>query len=70
MVSMVHDYAKNKIDWDKWTQNPSAVDDLKKIIKMLEKIDRKLGEPDCVDPEKAKFMDELEKLIKTHKESV
>lgn len=69
MVSMVHDYSKQRIPMDAWLQSPSALSDLKKIITLLEKLDKKLGQPDCVDPEKEKHINDIEEAIKKYKEA-
>lgn len=58
VVSMVHDYGRKNFppvyEWD--------VDDLteyEEIIRRLDRLDRRFNQPDCVDPAKQKFMDEI-----------
>lgn len=69
MVSMVSDYARQRVPMQTWLENPTAIQDLKKIIGLLEKIDKKLGQPDCVDPEKEQFIKDLEEHIKQYKDA-
>lgn len=44
----------------------AAVDiqDIKKIIALCEKIDRRLGEPDCIDPDKDEWMKSMEARLR------
>lgn len=66
MVSMVISDFQTTMPPKKWLQfpeAPSAFEDLQKIIKLLEKIDKKLGQPDCIDPEKQKYLDEIQKAL-------
>lgn len=45
-----------------WTRE--AFEDFKKLIKLAEKLDEKLNQPDCEDPEKAAWMREVERRLK------
>lgn len=78
VVSMIIDGAR-KMPWDQWEKQiyPNQVDDsywkrkyfeLLEDIRKAEELDKKYGIPDCVDPEKEKFLkelaDRLEKLEK------
>jgi hypothetical protein len=63
VVSYVHDYynqpGKQDIQWtwDSWG-------DLKKALEILERLDAKTEQPDCVDPAKARWMSEVEERLK------
>lgn len=46
-----------------------ALELLKKILALCEKLDAKMGEPDCVDPEKAKILVALEEYVKSQQAS-
>jgi hypothetical protein len=72
-VSAVHDYYGNRpnlwptpglagVAGPQWT--PQTLIDFKDIIKRLEALDAKLGEPDCVDPAKEAWVAEVEKRLK------
>lgn len=68
-VSAMFDYAQRN-----WPVNPpqtqlvpvvwdnEAVKLFKEIIDRLDKLDKKMGDKDCVDPAKATFMAGLDKL--------
>lgn len=72
-VSVIHDYAK------RWVPNetnpplgnfqlPNIFDQealvlLRRILALCEKLDAKMGEPDCIDPEKAKVLRALEEYV-------
>lgn len=60
-VSIVHDFGRT-IPLQEWT--PQRLDDYKILIEKIESIDRKLGTPDCEDPEKAKFLKSIEKRLR------
>ena len=70
VVSLVMDYYRPRIDeW--WFQplTPSVapsvmkeISDLKKAVQGAEDVDRLTGQPDCVDPEKAKLMERVAAL--------
>jgi hypothetical protein len=72
VVSMVHDYAKqnwpiNDIHWPplEFDENRKKYHKLIDMIKRAEELDRIMKEPDCVDPEKEKYIQELEaRLLK------
>lgn len=61
VVSATHDYMRQRVPIRDWTR--PAFDDYQEIIKRLEKLDKKLGQPDCVDPAKAEWMKEVEKRL-------
>lgn len=60
-VSVIMDYGRTRIPPKQWT--PSAWSEYKEILKRLEALDEKLGEPDCEDPAKAEWMENIEKRI-------
>lgn len=61
MVSMILDTAR-QVPMQQWT--PPLWADLREVIRRLDEIDRKLGQPDCHDPEKAKWMQTVERRLK------
>lgn len=56
-TSAIYDYfgTRPQIGWTRDTFS-----DFQEIIKRLERLDAKLGEPDCDDPRKAAWMREVE----------
>ena len=59
-VSAVYDYFGTKpiSIWDRPT-----FDEFKEILERLEKIDKKLDQPECEDPAKAAWMREVEERL-------
>ena len=60
MISVIMDYGKT-VDPNKW--NTQIWRDYQKLLDDTKKLDEKLGEPDCVDPEKEKWMKEVEERL-------
>ena len=52
----VNDWSQIKNPWD-------TFDQLKKVIELLEKIDKKLDQPNCTDPAKAQYLEDVKKVI-------
>jgi hypothetical protein len=65
-VSVVLDYGRENIPPYQWTR--PAFDEFKEVIRRLEALDEKLDQPDCEDPEKAKWMEEVERRLKALEE--
>lgn len=61
MTSAIYDYAAQRIPLQQWTQ-PTFLE-FQTIIAKLDELDRKLGQPDCVDPAKAAFMKQIEERL-------
>lgn len=59
VVSNITDYGRS-IPPQKWTY--PGINEFEKLIEQGKKFDEANGEPDCVDPEKAKLMKELEEI--------
>jgi hypothetical protein len=57
MVSVVMDYGRN-IPQQQWTT--PLWNDFSEVIRRLDALDKKLGEPECHDPAKAAWMREVE----------
>ena len=57
-VSMVHDYMRINVPTDAWT--PGTWAQYQEIIRLLTKLDEKLDQPDCDDPAKGQWMQEVE----------
>jgi len=57
-VSVIYDYGRTQVPLTSWTRDSWV--DFKDIIRRLEALDKKLGEPDCEDPAKAAWMREVE----------
>lgn len=60
-VSMVHDYMRTNVPYEAWTR--PMFNEYQEIIRRLEKLDEKLEQPDCPDPEKAAWMKEVEERL-------
>jgi len=58
MVSMIHDYARERVPMDVWT--PASFEQFKQILDKLAALDAKLSQPECEDPAKAAWMREVE----------
>jgi len=59
-VSVIHDYFQQRpaIKWDRDT-----LTEYQEIVRRLDALDKKLGEPPCDDPSKAAWMREVEKRL-------
>jgi len=60
MVSVVMDYGR-RVQPNTWT--PQSFGDFQEIIRRLDLLDKKLGEPECHDPQKATWMAEIERRL-------
>ena len=60
MVSVVYDYGKT-VPATSWT--PDSWSQFQEIIKRLNDLDKKLGEPECHDPAKAEWVKEVEERL-------
>lgn len=60
MVSMTS-VAGSQILIDTWTR--PAFNEYQEILKRIEALDKKLGQPDCVDPAKEAWMRDVEKRL-------
>ena len=61
VVSAIMDAGSN-VPYYQWT--PSTFSDFQEIIKRLDALDKKLGQPECHDPNKAKWMKKVEGRLK------
>lgn len=52
-VSMIHDWAQ-ALPMQSW--NPITYQHYLDLIRRIEELDRKVGQPDCEDPAKAAFL--------------
>jgi hypothetical protein len=64
VVSYVHDYYTNPLRLNTITWTQDSFDDLKRALEILERLDAKTEQPDCVDPAKARWMSEVEERLK------
>ncbi len=60
-VSVVLDYMGGKVPIDSWTR--PVYEDFQQIIGQLEELDRKLDQPDCVDPQKEDILRRIEERL-------
>lgn len=60
MVSVVHTYHQ-KLQPDYWT--PVTFDQFKDFLKQAEKYDELTDQKDCLDPQKAEFLKDVEKML-------
>jgi len=63
-VSLTHDYMRQNILNDQWTRD--TVQDLTEVMRLLDALDKKLEQPVCVDPSKAKYLEELQARFGVH----
>jgi hypothetical protein len=61
-VSAIMDYGQYRIPLQQWT--PDSWADFKEIIRRLDALDKKLDQPDCVDPAKQRWMQEVEERLR------
>lgn len=67
-MSVVYDYMQQRVPLDDWTR--PAYDEFKQVIERLDRLDHLLGQPDCVDPEKAALMQRIEERLNRLEERV
>ena len=60
-VSMILDYVDRNVPLGIWTR--PVYDDFQQIIRQLEELDRKLDQPDCVDPQKEEILKRIERML-------
>ena len=53
-VSVMQDYWREHTQPTQWT--PPLWTDYQEVLRLLKKLDEKLGQPDCEDPAKAAWM--------------
>ena len=82
LVSMVYDHYNQPpqqpyqpFQWplalpDSLPWNKDVLDELKKVIERIDRIDKALGLPECHDPKKAEWMKKIEKKVKEKKKRV
>lgn len=84
IVSAIHDYSQRWVPplnppvapspIGTFSFSPPVMDTealrlLKKILALCEKLDAKMGEPECIDPNKAKVLEALEAYVASQKGS-
>ena len=57
VVSMIYDYVREYVPVTQWTPDTFAL--LEEVLRKLNKLDAKLGQPDCEDPNKAQYLQEV-----------
>ena len=60
-VSAMHDYMRENVLEAQWTR--PMFSEYQDIIRRLERLDENLKQPDCSDPQKAKWMERIEKRL-------
>lgn len=61
-VSATYDYFRENVQVKQWT--PETWIQFQQIIERLDKLDALLNQKDCFDPEKAKWINEVEERLK------
>lgn len=61
-VSMIYDYGRQRIPVDYWT--PTTWPWFKQLVKEAEVFDVKTGQPDCVDPAKEEWANQIEERLR------
>jgi hypothetical protein len=62
-ASMVIDYGRQYIHMNDWTI--PTYNEFTEILRRVNELDKKLNQPECHDPEKAKWMKEVEERLST-----
>ena len=62
MVSAVTGYGQT-IPYERWDNR--SFDLLREILEKVEELDKRLDQPDCEDPAKSAWMEEVERRLKT-----
>lgn len=57
-VSVIQDYMRERVEPYQWTR--PVWNDYQEVLRRLEALDAKLGQPHCEDPAKAAWMREIE----------
>ena len=60
-VSVIVGYMQHHIKVDGWRYNDFLL--LQKIIKDVEKLDKLLGQLDCIDPKKAEYLQAINGIL-------
>lgn len=61
VVSMINDYGRERIQPWKWT--PKNWVDYQELVKKAEEVDKALEQPDCDDPQKLVWTQDIQKQI-------
>lgn len=61
--SLVHDYMRQHVQPTSpyWTNESVRL--LEEVLRKLDELDQKLKQPECVDPEKAKYLEDIKKSL-------
>ena len=59
-VSAIYDYGRN-MDPNRWDKE--LYEEFKKLLEAAKQFDEKTGQPDCEDPEKAKWIQIVEQKV-------
>lgn len=62
VVSATHDYMMKRTKYEDWTR--PAFNEYAEIIRRLGELDKKLGQPDCVDPAKDAWMRDIDERLR------
>ena len=65
-VSAIHDYMRTNTTPEDWSR--PVFNEFHEIIQRLDDLDKKLGQPDCHDPDKALWMEEVESRLQRMEE--
>jgi hypothetical protein len=58
-ISSVYEYGRNNIDPDAWTSK-EVREAFRKLLQQAHEFDKQVKQPDCEDPEKAKWWTAIE----------
>lgn len=65
-ISVIIGYLQERRAPTEWT--PSGFTTFRMLLDHAEKVDKELGEPDCIDPEKEKYIASIEAELKKARE--
>lgn len=60
-VSVIQAYMSQRVPLQTWT--PTLYQEYQELIQKVAEMDKKLGQPDCDDPEKAAWMKKVEEYL-------
>lgn len=61
-MCVMMDYGRQRVPRDVW--RPDSWREFKDILRRIDRLDEQLGEPECHDPAKARWMDEIEERVR------
>ena len=60
-VSVIMGYMQDNVPPERWRGDDFLL--LEDILERVKRLDALLGEPDCIDPEKAKYLENVRRIL-------